>query len=76
MRADTVTVRKSHSGFEAEFDEAIRLPSEAAANAMLARGRYIVYREADTPRGHVVREYPDGTKETVKVDLNDATHQA
>lgn len=76
MMAAPRTPGEGRPDFEAEFDEAIRLPSEAAANAMLVRGRYIAYREADTPPRHVVREYPDRRREIVKVDLTDATRKS
>lgn len=55
--------------FDAAFDRALRAPSEEAARSMLARGRYVTYLERDTPAGHVVREYPDGTRNLVRIDL-------
>jgi len=54
---------------ESEFGNALKARSDEAARAMLARGRFITYRERDTPQGHVVREYPSGTRETVRIDL-------
>ncbi|WP_217497849.1 hypothetical protein [Sphingomonas zeae] len=54
---------------EIDFGEALKARSDEAARAMLARGRFITYRERDTPQGHVVREYPNGTRETVRIEL-------
>lgn len=58
--------------FETQLEHALKTPSDEAARAMLARGRFIAYVENDTPSGHVIREYPDGTKETVRIDLSAA----
>ena len=55
--------------FETELEQALKTPSDEAARTMLARGRFISYREKETPPGHVVREYPDGTKVTVRIEL-------
>ena len=38
---------------------------DCAAREHLAAGRWIVYREANTPPGHVIRRYPDGRCELV-----------
>jgi hypothetical protein len=72
----TGTIEDPHADFAADFDRAIRKASDQAACAMLARGRYIVYCEEDTPEGHVIREYPDGTVQIVKVDLAEALRQS
>ena len=63
------TYRSGGDDFEAAFDRALRAPSEEAVRSMLARGRYVTYRERDTPAGHVVREYPNGTRNLVRIDL-------
>lgn len=42
--------------------------SSAAAREHLAAGRWIYYRERDTPRGLLVKEYPDGRRELVQLD--------
>ena len=55
--------------FGAQLERALKQPSDEAARAMLGRGRVITYRERDTPPGHVVREHPDGRKETIRIDL-------
>lgn len=39
---------------------------DSAARAMLAAGIPIYYREADTPPGLDIKEYPDGRRELVK----------
>ena len=49
-----------------------RLTNRDAADGLLARGRAVSYRENDTPAGHVIRRYPDGRIEIVKIDLGSA----
>jgi hypothetical protein len=58
--------------FDSSLERALKVASDEAANEMLLRGQFISYREHDTPPGHVIREYPDGTKVLVKVDLKAA----
>ena len=41
--------------------------SGTAAREHLAAGRWIYYRERDTPRGLLVKEYPDGRRELVRL---------
>ena len=55
------------------FKRRARLTSRAAADGLLARGRAVSYREDNTPAGHVIRRYPDGRIELVKIDLGLAT---
>jgi len=43
-------------------------PAVDPARDMLAKGLPIVYTERDTPKGLVVREYPDGHRELVDFD--------
>lgn len=62
--------------FELQLATALREPSDEAARIMLARGRSVTYRERDTPPGHVIREHPDGTKETIKINLAAETSAA
>ena len=64
-----VTSHSDGDDFDTAFDRALRAPSEEAARSMLARGRYVTYRERDTPAGHVIREHPDGTRDLVRIDL-------
>ncbi len=52
-----------------EFKRRARVPNGAAAMAMLARGHPVVYRENDTPAGHIIRRHPNGRTEVVKIDL-------
>jgi len=52
-----------------DFKRRARVISRDAANGLLARGRTVSYREKDTPAGHVIRRYPDGRIETVRIDL-------
>jgi hypothetical protein len=40
-----------------------------AGTALLAKGYPIFYREEDTPKGNVLKEYPDGKIELIAVDL-------
>jgi hypothetical protein len=56
------------SAFEAEFEREIAKDDDSAAAAMLAAGRPIHIARDDTPAGHVVRVFPDGREELVKVD--------
>lgn len=36
---------------------------------ILAEGHPIVYREKDTPKGCIIKEYPNGRIELIKVDM-------
>ncbi|MDR0579184.1 MAG: hypothetical protein LBG21_01080 [Campylobacteraceae bacterium] len=40
-----------------------------AGAEILAQGHPIVYVEDDTPEGHVLKEYPNGRIELIKVDM-------
>lgn len=62
--------------FDSQLEEALKAPSDQAAKAMLSRGRSISYRERDTPPGHVIREYPDGTKILVRIEVPASTKPA
>ena len=76
MRATAMSEATDHEEFTRQFEAALKAPNDDAARAMLARGRTISYRERDTPPGHVVREHPDGTRETVRIDLAAAIRDA
>ncbi|HEX8486117.1 hypothetical protein [Sphingomonas sp.] len=65
--------RPSPQALDEDFKRRARLASRDAADGLLARGRAVSYRENDTPAGHVIRRYPDGRTETVKIDLSTAT---
>lgn len=52
---------------------ALRHDDETAAREHLATGQPIVYREADTPRGHVIQRYPDGRRELLRYVAGTAT---
>lgn len=54
---------------ERAFEERAVKPSGLAAERDLAAGHWIAFREKDTPAGHVLRRYPSGLIEMVKVDL-------
>lgn len=70
MRARKLNVANDdQTDFDAEFERSAKIDNGDAASAMLSRGRFIAYRERDTPAGHVVREYPDGTKTVVRISL-------
>lgn len=58
--------------FETEFERAIMEDDDSAARAILASGRPIHISRADTPAGHVIRIYPDGREELIRVDLEAA----
>jgi hypothetical protein len=47
----------------------MHLLSEDVGGDLLKQGYSIVYREKDTPIGCVLREYPNGRIELVKVDM-------
>lgn len=45
------------------------VPDEGeAVRAHLAAGRFVSYRKPDTPPGHVIRRFPDGRRELVRID--------
>ena len=62
---------------EAEFWTAVAsevVPDDGeAARAHLAAGRAITYLEPNTPPGHVIRRYPDGRRELVRVERDGDT---
>jgi len=39
---------------------------DSEAREQLAAGHPMVYREASTPAGHVIKKYPDGRRELVR----------
>ena len=47
---------------------------DTAARAHLAAGRDIYYRKPDTPTGLVIREYPGGRRELVRVTAQREFH--
>lgn len=49
-----------------------RKSSGRAANQLLSSGFAVSYREMDTPVGCVLRRYPDGRIETVRIELGRA----
>ncbi len=44
-----------------------------AVREHLAAGRPVPYLDPDTPPGHVMRRYPDGRRELVRVDEHAST---
>lgn len=69
MRGSTVPEATDNDDFNVQLETALKQPSDEAARSMLARGRAVTYCERDTPSGYVIREHPDGTTETVRIDL-------
>lgn len=55
--------------FEVEFDRSVRHDDDSVSKALLAAGRPIHIRRPDTPPHHVVRKYPDGREELVRIDV-------
>lgn len=72
MKPQDAINRPTPEALDEAFKRRARLTSRDAADGMLARGRMVSYREEGTPAGHVVRLYPDGRLETVKIDLDSA----
>ena len=60
-----------HETFEEEFDRLIREDDGSAADEILASGQPISIAREDTPAGHVIRLYPDGHEELVRVDWDE-----
>jgi hypothetical protein len=54
--------------FDAEFEREIAKDDDSAARAIHAAGRPIHITRVDTPPGHVVRIYPGGREELIRVD--------
>lgn len=54
--------------FAAEFEREIAQDDDTASRTLLAHGRPIHIRRADTPAGHVVRRYPSGREELIRFD--------
>ena len=57
--------------FAEEFDRLIREDDGSAPEEILASGHPISIAHEDTPEGHVIRLYPDGHEELVKVDWDE-----
>lgn len=55
--------------FEAEFDRSVRDDDDCVSKALLAAGIPIHVRRPQTPAHHVVRIYPDGREELIRVDM-------
>lgn len=58
--------------FEQEFERDITMDDDTASSAILASGLPIHIARDDTPAGHVIRIYPDGREELMRVDLDEA----
>lgn len=57
------------SVFEEEFEREIAKDDDSEARRLLASGHPIHIAREDTPEGYVIRIYPDGREELVKVDI-------
>ncbi|WP_454882974.1 hypothetical protein [Sphingomonas oryzagri] len=53
---------------EADFERMAVEDDDTAARKMLTSGMPIHIARDDTPAGHVIRVYPDGREELVRVD--------
>jgi len=51
------------------LDSGIDKHAGDAARQHLAEGRPVYYSEHDTPKGRLIREWPNGTRELVDVDI-------
>ena len=67
-----MTRTESIAPWEVEIADLARHEGEAA-RAHLAAGRAVPYVDDDTPPGHVMRRYPDGSRELVRVDADGST---
>ncbi|MBX9815414.1 MAG: hypothetical protein K2X76_11995 [Sphingomonas sp.] len=54
------------------WDEEIGEPDDRAARMLHAAGKPIHITRETTPDGHVIRIYPDGREELIRVDLDEA----
>ncbi|GHS87955.1 hypothetical protein FACS189487_05180 [Campylobacterota bacterium] len=62
-----------YEGDEFDFDAMIDVVVKDNINIaqeMLKQGHWVVYLEKDTPNGCVIKEYPNGRKELLRVDLH------
>jgi hypothetical protein len=53
-----------------EMLDALATDDWSAGAEILAQGHPIYYRKKDTPKGHVLKEYPNGRIELIKVDMH------
>lgn len=53
---------------EREFERLTQEDDDSAAREILASGMAVPIVRDDTPAGHVIRVYPDGREELVRVD--------
>lgn len=58
--------------FATEFEREIAKEDDSASRALLAAGRPIHIRRANTPAGHVIRKHPNGQEELLRIDLQEA----
>ena len=63
--------RASTETFAEKFDRLIREDDGSAADEILASGQPISISREDTPEGFVIRLYPNGHEELVKVDWDE-----
>ena len=59
---------KFGESFEREFDRMARHDDDSASREILASGMPIHIANDDTPEGCVIRVYPDGREELIRVD--------
>jgi len=61
------TDRVTDAEFWRRFGEEISRDDDSAARRHLAEGRPIYTRERDTPPSHVIRTWPDGSRELLYI---------
>ena len=68
MFAAEIYMTLSADELQQRFEERAKEPSNKAAREHLAAGRWVAYRNPDTPADQVLRMYPDGSITTTGPD--------
>jgi hypothetical protein len=67
-----MTLENRPLSFEQDFERDIIMGDDSASRAILASGLPMHIARDDTPAGHVIRIYPDGREELMRVDRDEA----